>query len=97
MSELMLEGEMIYNKNCMVCHQSTGMGSPPGVPSLVGSAMVTGPAAAQIAQVPQGKGVMPNFADDLSDADIAPVITFTRNQWGSEAGVVQTEGVAEQR
>ncbi len=79
MSELMLEGEMIYNKNCMVCHQSTGMGAPPGGPSLVGSAMVTGPAAAQIAQVPQGKGVMPSFADDLSDADIASIITSTHN------------------
>ncbi|MEW6168957.1 MAG: cytochrome c oxidase subunit II [Pseudomonadota bacterium] len=94
--ELMAKGESVYKANCMACHQANGAGLPPSFPSLVGSAVVKGPADAQIAQVLKGKNLMPPFAQ-LSDPDIAAVITYTRNAWGNDAGVVQPAQVAAQR
>lgn len=94
--ELVKQGEAVYKANCMACHQANGAGLPPSFPSLVGSAVVKGPADAQIAQVLNGKNLMPPFKQ-LSDADIAAVITYTRNSWGNSSGVVQPAQVAAQR
>lgn len=94
--DLMKAGEKVYNANCAACHQPTGKGIPPNFPSLVGSAVVNGPADAQIAQVLKGKNMMPPFPQ-LSDADIAAVITYTRNSWGNSSGLVQAGEVKAQR
>ncbi|WP_052378903.1 OmpA family protein [Polycyclovorans algicola] len=94
---LIAQGEAVFNDNCAVCHQSNGQGSPPAFPSLVGSFLIKGPPAAQIRQVLNGKRAMPSFADDLSDDEIAAVITYTRNSWGNDAGTVQPAAVAAQR
>ncbi|MES0874882.1 cytochrome c oxidase subunit II [Sinimarinibacterium sp. HSW-8] len=93
---LMQKGESVYKANCAACHQANGTGLPPNFPSLVGSAVVKGDAAAQILQVLKGKNLMPPFGH-LSDADLAAVITYTRNSWGNDAGVVQPADVAAQR
>lgn len=94
--ELVKQGETVYKANCMACHQANGAGLPPSFPSLVGSAVVKGPADAQIAQVLSGKNLMPPFKQ-LSDAEIAAVVTYTRNAWGNSSGVVQPAQVAAQR
>ena len=90
---LMASGETVYTRNCAACHQAAGTGLPPNFPSLVGSAVVTGDAEAQVMQILKGKGMMPPFAN-LSDADIAAVVTYTRNSWGNDSGVVQPADVA---
>ena len=89
----MASGETVYTRNCAACHQAAGTGLPPNFPSLVGSAVVTGDADAQVMQILKGKGMMPPFAN-LSDADIAAVVTYTRNSWGNDSGVVQPADVA---
>jgi cytochrome c oxidase subunit 2 len=94
--ELVKAGEKVFVANCAACHQASGQGIPPNFPSLVGSALVKGPAEAQIQQVLKGKNLMPPFKH-LSDADIAAAITYTRNSWGNSAGVVQAADVAAQR
>ncbi|MEQ1438401.1 cytochrome c oxidase subunit II [Fontimonas sp. SYSU GA230001] len=94
--DLMKQGEAVFKANCMACHQANGTGLPPNFPSLVGSAVVKGPAEAQIAQVINGKNLMPPFKQ-LSDADIAAVVTYTRNAWGNSSGVVAPSQVAAQR
>jgi len=94
--ELMAAGEKAYKTNCSVCHKDTGQGMPPAFPSLVGSAVVGGEPVAQIQQVINGKNAMPPFGH-LSDTDIAAVITYTRNSWGNDSGVVQPADVAAQR
>ncbi|TJY59063.1 cytochrome c oxidase subunit II [Sinimarinibacterium sp. CAU 1509] len=93
---LIKQGEGVFKANCMACHQANGQGLPPNFPTLVGSAVVGGPAAAQIAQVINGKNLMPPFKQ-LSDADIAAVITYTRNSWGNDSGMVQPSDVATAR
>lgn len=89
-------GKNAYQANCSACHQADGNGLPPTFPSLHGSAVVTGPVDEQIAQVLKGKNAMPPFAY-LSDKDIAAAITYTRNSWGNDAGVVQPAQVAAAR
>ena len=62
---------------------------PGAFPALDGSKIVNGPADAQIALVLNGKTgtAMPAWKQ-LSDADIAAVITYTRNSWGNKSGDV---------
>jgi cytochrome c oxidase subunit 2 len=78
-------GEKVYAANCVACHQANGKGVPGAFPALDGSAIVTGPKAAQINMVLNGKNAMPAWKSVLSDTDIAAVITYTRNNWSNKA------------
>ncbi len=88
-AELMTKGATVYAANCVACHQATGKGVPGAFPALDGSKVVNGPADAQIALVLNGKAgtAMPAWKQ-LSDADLAAVITYTRMSWGNKAGDV---------
>ena len=94
-AELMARGESVYKKSCMACHQDKGQGLPPMFPPLAGGKIATGPAAAHIDIVLNGKAntAMQAFGAQLNDADLAAVITYERNSWGNSAGVVQPSDV----
>lgn len=83
--ELMKHGETVYNNTCAVCHKVDGHGMPPAFPSMVGGKVATGPMAKHIDTVVHGvKGTaMQAFGEQLSDDDIAAVITYERNSWGN--------------
>jgi cytochrome c oxidase subunit 2 len=85
----MAKGATVYAANCVACHQANGKGLPGAFPALEGSKIVNGPADAQIALVLHGKTgtAMPAWKQ-LSDAEIAAVITYTRNSWGNKSGDV---------
>jgi cytochrome c oxidase subunit 2 len=87
MAELMTSGEKLFAANCAACHQATGKGMPPTFPALDGSKLVNGAKGAQIALVLNGKPgtAMASFAR-LSDAELAAVVTYTRNSWGNKSG-----------
>ncbi|MDT8403563.1 cytochrome c oxidase subunit II [Sulfuriflexus sp.] len=91
-AELMARGEKVYNTNCAACHQANGEGLGP-FPALKGSAIATGPAAGHIGIVLNGKNAMPPFAAQMNDLDLAAVITYERNAWGNDAGIVQPKDV----
>lgn len=91
-AELMAKGEKVYNTNCAACHQANGEGLGP-FPALKGSAIATGPAAGHIGIVLNGKNAMPPFAAQMNDLDLAAVITYERNAWGNDAGIVQPKDV----
>src|SRR5438105_1440872 len=86
LGELKARGEKVY-ANCVACHQPTGKGMPPAFPALDGSKVATGPKAAHIATVLKGRPgtAMASFAQ-LSDTDLAAVITYERNAWGNKTG-----------
>jgi cytochrome c oxidase subunit 2 len=91
--DLVKTGEKVYNANCAACHQVTGKGLPPNFPSLVDSPKVKSDSPdAQIEQILKGKNMMPPFAQ-LSDADIAAVVTYTHNAWGHSGPTVQADQV----
>ena len=78
-------GAKVYAANCAVCHQANGKGVPGAFPALDGSAVVTGPTAAQINIVLNGKNAMPAWKGTLSDTEIAAAITYTRNNWSNKS------------
>jgi cytochrome c oxidase subunit 2 len=91
LKDLVARGEKVYTANCIACHQATGKGAPPAFPPLDGSKVVNGPKAGQIKTVLNGverdgkPTAMPSWKQ-LSDTDIASVITYTRNSWGNHTG-----------
>jgi cytochrome c oxidase subunit 2 len=88
LEELKARGEKVYAANCVACHQASGKGTPPAFPALDGSKMVTGPRDEQIKLVLEGKPntAMAAFGKQLSDTELAAVITYTRNNWGNRTG-----------
>ena len=86
-AELAAKGQNIFAANCAACHQANGKGVPGAFPALDGSKVVNGPPEAQIELVLNGKAgtAMPPWKQ-LSDTDIAAVITYTRNAWGNHSG-----------
>jgi len=97
-AELMAKGEAVYKKSCFFCHGANGEGQGP-FPALVGSKITTGPVAAHINIVANGKPntAMAAFAKQgLSALDIAAVVTYERNAWGNNTGdVVQPSQVSQ--
>jgi len=108
--ELVAHGQQVFNANCAACHQAGGTGNAAiGAPALVGDKVVLGAAQHQIDVVLNGQtdgvvqkaptgGKMPSWSQ-LSDVDIASVITYTRNSWGNKASenVVQPSAVKAER
>jgi cytochrome c oxidase subunit 2 len=88
--ELKTRGEKVYTANCVVCHQANGKGVPNAFAPLDGSAVVNGAKAEQIHILLNGQksgkypAEMPAWKQ-LSDTDIAAVITYTRNSWSNKA------------
>jgi cytochrome c oxidase subunit 2 len=94
MAGLKARGEKVYAANCVACHQASGKGLPPAFPALDGSKIATGPKAAHIDRVLNGKPntAMAAFGKQLSDTDIAAVITYERNNWGNKTGDLTQPG-----
>jgi len=88
LDELVARGEKVYTANCAACHQPTGQGLPPAFPALDGSKIVKGPKAAHLDLVMKGKPgtAMAAFGAQLSDTDIAAVVTYERNAWTNKLG-----------
>lgn len=86
--ELYQRGEQVYLRACAACHQANGEGVPPTFPALKGDSMVTGPIADHIEVVVHGvRGTaMQAFGEQLSEVDIAAVVTYERNAWGNNMG-----------
>src|SRR5882672_1827688 len=98
-AELIARGEKVYGANCVACHQPTGKGMPPAFPPLVGAKLVTGPKEGHIDIVLNGKSgtAMAPFGKQLSDTEIAAVISYERNTWGNKSGIVQPAEVKARR
>jgi cytochrome c oxidase subunit 2 len=88
--ELKTKGETVYSANCVACHQANGKGMASVFPALDGDSTVLGPKDKQIGIVLNGAhsgkypSAMPAWKQ-LSDTDIAAVITYTRNSWSNKA------------
>jgi mono/diheme cytochrome c family protein len=100
-------GKMVFEQNCLACHQADGSGVPNLAPPLVKGAFVGGDKAKVIGIVLNGmQGVeingeyyanpMPSFSF-LSDQEIADVLTFVRSNFANNASAVSSEEVAQAR
>ena len=89
-ADLMQHGHEVFEKNCAACHQLTGKGIPGVFPALDGDKIVNGPKIEHIKTVLNGRPgtAMAAFGKQLSDTDIAAVITYERNSWSNKTGDV---------
>ncbi|MEO6626275.1 MAG: cytochrome c oxidase subunit II [Burkholderiaceae bacterium] len=97
--EITKRGEKVYAANCVACHQASGKGAGP-IKALDGAAVVLdADHGKQIAVLLNGQnnGAMPAWKQ-LSDTDLAAVITFTKNNWSNKTGqLVQPAEVKQAR
>jgi len=88
MDKLMTLGKTTYESKCAACHQVNGEGMPPAFPALKDSAIAIGPIDGHMSIVVNGKqGTgMAAYGPQLTDAELAAVITYERNAWGNNTG-----------
>lgn len=100
-NELMEKGRANYDKYCAACHQADGEGISPIYPALKGDSVAIGASITRhIDIVLNGVPgtVMQAFGLQLTDLEIASIITYERNAWGNRTGdVIQPIDVAKQR
>jgi len=84
-AELVERGEGVYTKNCVACHKTNGQGVPGIFPALAGSDIVLNDKPKNIEILMEGVqgAAMQSFANQLSEVDMAAVITYTRQSWGN--------------
>jgi cytochrome c oxidase subunit 2 len=101
LAELKSEGEKVYGRTCAACHQANGQGVPGAFPALAHGAITTGPVAGHIDIVMNGGKKNPAMAawkGQLSDVELAAVITYERNAFGNATGdLVQPKDIAAAR
>ncbi len=86
-ADLIARGEKVYNGNCAVCHGASGKAAG-AIKALDGAAVVLDEdKTKQIAVLLNGQnnGAMPAWKQ-LSDTEIAAVITYTKNTWSNKTG-----------
>ena len=83
--ELVQRGEGIYQKNCVACHQPNGAGIAGIFPALAGSDIVLNNKSRHLEILMEGVqgAAMASYAKQLSEVDMAAVITYTRRSWGN--------------
>ena len=87
LDDLVARGEKVYAANCVACHQANGKGLGPFKP-LDGAAVVLDTDKNKQITVllnGQNNGAMPAWKQ-LSDTEIAAVITYTKNNWSNKTG-----------
>ena len=100
-SELMSLGKQKYDQLCSACHRADGKGLPPMYPALKGSSVAVGkPISRHITMILNGVpgSAMQPYRDQLSDKEIAAIVTYERNAWENNTGdIVQPADVAKIR
>ena len=102
-------GATLYSTLCAACHQASGTGLPGVFPPLAGSDWVNGKDSTMAAIVLQGvsgqltvngvafNGAMPSFKAQLSDEQLAAVLSHVRSAWGNASPAVEPRTVARVR
>jgi len=106
----MARGKKVYDEVCMACHQTDALGVPRMNPPLVKTKWILGDKKQLITIVLKGlKGgeieidgdrydnPMPPQEDNLTDTQIADVLTYVRNSFGNKASMVTTAEVKARR
>jgi mono/diheme cytochrome c family protein len=94
MAHAQTTGATLFAQNCSACHQLTGLGIHGAFPALAGDPFVIGDPTRPAYVLLNGRGGMPNFSEDLSDADIAAVLSYVRSSWGNHAPPLDASLVA---
>jgi mono/diheme cytochrome c family protein len=106
---VMVAGGAIYRDQCSACHALDGRGVPQLFPSIGDSSIVRsddpsslirivlrGARSAATNKEPTAPG-MPAYGWQLSDEQLAAVLTFIRNNWGAAAAPVSAQDISRAR
>jgi mono/diheme cytochrome c family protein len=96
---IMERGKAVYEKVCLSCHMDNGMGVPRMNPSLVKSKYVLGTKTKMIRIVLRGSEELNDDPErdykntmaaipNLTDQEIADVLTYVRNSFGNRASMI---------
>ncbi|MGH6647672.1 cytochrome c oxidase subunit II [Aquabacterium sp.] len=86
--DLIARGEKVYTANCAACHLPTGKGGGAIKPLDASPKVLDADKTVQIKVVLNGQNnTMPSWKQ-LSDTEIAAVITYTKNHWSNKTGQV---------
>jgi mono/diheme cytochrome c family protein len=96
-------GQMVYEQNCLTCHQASGSGVPNLNPPLRGTEWVLGDKTRLINVVLkglQGQEIEGDMYDNampahafLNDTQIADVLTYIRSNFGNKADAITVDEV----
>jgi len=96
-----VSGYKIYSVNCAICHQADGMGDPLKAPPLTEAEWLRASGVNRLIRIlldgitgPVNIGgktwdlTMPSWKDNLTDEQIAAVLTYTRSSWGNQTNAI---------
>lgn len=87
-------GQSIYAQKCATCHKANGSGMNPVFPALAGNQhVIASDPATIISTIEKGRNTMPSWRGQLTNADIAAVVSYIRNAWGNKAAPVAEQEV----
>jgi mono/diheme cytochrome c family protein len=98
-------GQKIYDNQCATCHQAAGEGVAGIYPTFSGNNAVASPFATNAIRIVLNGGYppstsgnprpygMPPFGQTLNDEEVASVVSYIRNTWGNQAGMVSASEV----
>ncbi|MCH7890579.1 MAG: c-type cytochrome, partial [Gemmatimonadetes bacterium] len=86
------QGQQLYQQNCALCHQDSGVGNPPTFPALSGNDQLGDPVRI-VRSIHLGRRRMPPFPG-LTAEEISSLANYVRNAWANDFGRVSTEDVA---
>lgn len=101
-ASVMARGAQVYERRCAQCHGDRGQGEPDAIRPLAGNrAVLLADTTNLLRLVLQGGYLpatacnprphgMPPFRQELSDEEVAAVLSFVRNAWGNRASGVGT-------
>lgn len=104
-----VDGRQLYVAKCQACHQAGGQGLPGVFPPLAGSSWVSGAPEVPVQILLHGlngpievagatyNGSMPTFGGQMTDAEIAAVLSFVRTEWGNKASPIEAKVVQSAR
>lgn len=103
------QGEQIYAQRCAACHGKHGEGVAGIYPALAGNTSALDPEGvnatravllggfAPVTAANQRPYSMPPFAQQLSDSEVAAVVSYVRRSWGNRGSLVRAEDVSRYR
>ena len=109
LARMMKHGALIYERHCVDCHKANGEGVPRAYPALAGNTSILADVAVNPVRMVYSGGFppstqdnprpygMPPFYQDLSDDDVAAVVTYIRRSWGNNARPVSQAETARLR
>lgn len=99
-------GALIYSQYCSSCHQSDGKGQSPYHPPLAGNPVIMDADPSSLINITLNGSLrviandipdrynMPYFREQLTDTQIAQVISFMRSGWGNTGDAVTVKQVS---